>query len=108
VDSDDCSDRPVTLSTLAPSTTKVIRFRAGRLFPVGSDKGTHGARERALNGNARPSPCENRTGRPDWAPIVEVGADKEIEMRHAIRIQPYLSRDLFQKLRAYARRVRKR
>ena len=23
-------------------------------------------------------------------------------MRHAIRIQPYLSRDLFQKLRAYA------
>jgi len=27
---------------------------------------------------------------------------REIEMRHAIRIQPYLSRDLFQKLRAYS------
>src|SRR4029079_6465142 len=35
-------------------------------------------------------------------PISPVGADKEKAMRHAIRIQPYLSRDLDQKLRAYA------
>jgi hypothetical protein len=103
VDSEEFLDQLVTLSALAPRRLAgPSGFGAVRLFSVGADMERHAESDRPLGDNTRALRCENRTGPSGLAADFSGWCRQGEIMRHAIRIQPYLSRDLFQKLRTYA------